>query len=124
MSWVGRLFDERDTLVRMVALDLSGVCYLVLGTQAGRPATATQWILGIRPTHRGLEIAPVVPADWKAFKASRIYRGARYVIRAKRVGAGHAVRLEVDGRPVKGRVVPLPPSGTAEVAVEVSIGKP
>ncbi|GIH19480.1 sensor histidine kinase [Rugosimonospora africana] len=45
MSWVGRLFDERDTLVRMVALDLSGVGYLVLGTQAGRPATATQWIL-------------------------------------------------------------------------------
>jgi signal transduction histidine kinase len=47
VSWVGRLFDERDTLVRMVLLDLSGVGYLVFGTQAGRSPTATQWILAV-----------------------------------------------------------------------------
>src|SRR4051794_15562871 len=29
MGWLGRLFDERDTFVRMVLLDLSGVSYLV-----------------------------------------------------------------------------------------------
>src|SRR5215470_14293023 len=45
MRWVSRLFDERVALVRMVLLDLSGVCYLVFGTEAGRPATTTQWLL-------------------------------------------------------------------------------
>jgi signal transduction histidine kinase len=44
---VGRLFDERDTLVRMVLLDLSGVGYLVFGTGAGRWPTATQWVLAV-----------------------------------------------------------------------------
>lgn len=47
MRWVGRLFDTRDTLVRMVLLDVSGLGYLVFGTQAGRPPTATQWVLAV-----------------------------------------------------------------------------
>ncbi|MEU5942978.1 histidine kinase [Micromonospora sp. NPDC047548] len=45
MGWVGRLFDGRDTRVRMLLLDLGGVGYLIFGTQAGRSPTATQWIL-------------------------------------------------------------------------------
>ncbi|MDM4718252.1 histidine kinase [Micromonospora sp. WMMA1363] len=47
MGWVGRLFDARDTLARMLLLDLSGVGYLVFGIQAGHPPTATQWILAV-----------------------------------------------------------------------------
>ncbi|WP_406070311.1 sensor histidine kinase [Micromonospora sp. NBC_01638] len=47
MGWSGRLFDARDTLVRMVLLDLSGVGYLVFGTQAGREPTVTQWVLAV-----------------------------------------------------------------------------
>ena len=47
MGWVGRLFDARDTLARMLLLDLSGVGYLVFGTQAGRSPTATQWLLAV-----------------------------------------------------------------------------
>ncbi|PGH44724.1 two-component sensor histidine kinase [Micromonospora sp. WMMA1996] len=47
MGWVGRLFDARDTLARMLLLDLSGVGYLVVGAH-GRPApTATQWLLAV-----------------------------------------------------------------------------
>jgi signal transduction histidine kinase len=42
-----RLFDERNTLVRMVLLDLSGVSYLVFGTRAGHSPTATQWVLAV-----------------------------------------------------------------------------
>jgi signal transduction histidine kinase len=45
VGWVGRLFDARDTLARMLLLNLSGVGYLVFGTQAGRSPTATQWLL-------------------------------------------------------------------------------
>ncbi|MFC4149506.1 sensor histidine kinase [Micromonospora mangrovi] len=45
MGWLGRLFDARDTLARLLLLDLSGVGYLVFGTQAGRPPTGPQWLL-------------------------------------------------------------------------------
>lgn len=47
MGWVGRLFDARDTFVRMVLLDLSGIGYLVFGTQAGRSPTGVQWALAV-----------------------------------------------------------------------------
>ena len=47
VGWVGRLFDARDTLVRMVLLDLSGVSYLLFGTQAGRAPTPGQWLLAV-----------------------------------------------------------------------------
>jgi signal transduction histidine kinase len=47
VGWVGRLFDARDTFVRMLLLDLSGVSYLLFGTQAGRAPTATQWVLAV-----------------------------------------------------------------------------
>ncbi|WCN79187.1 sensor histidine kinase [Micromonospora sp. LH3U1] len=47
MGWAGRLFDTRDTLVRTLLLDLSGVGYLLFGTQAGREPTVTQWILAV-----------------------------------------------------------------------------
>ena len=35
MGWVGRLFDARDTFVRMLLLDLSGLGYLVLRPAPG-----------------------------------------------------------------------------------------
>jgi signal transduction histidine kinase len=44
---MGRLFDARDTLARMVLLDLSGVGYLVFGAQGERSPTATQWLLAV-----------------------------------------------------------------------------
>ncbi|TQJ23208.1 signal transduction histidine kinase [Micromonospora sp. A202] len=47
MGRAGRLFDTRDTLVRTVLLDLSGVGYLVFGTQAGREPTVAQWVLAV-----------------------------------------------------------------------------
>ncbi|SCG54586.1 sensor histidine kinase [Micromonospora zamorensis] len=47
MRWLGRLFNTRDTLVRLTLLDLAGVGYLVFCTQAGRTPTVTQWILAV-----------------------------------------------------------------------------
>ena len=82
----------------------------------------TQWILGIRPTHAGLMIAPAIPEKWKGFKATRVYRGVRYLIEVKRTGKGSAVQLTVDGNAVAGCVVPLPAAGTREVRVEVRLG--
>ncbi|GAB1693304.1 sensor histidine kinase [Krasilnikovia sp. M28-CT-15] len=47
MGWVSRLFDARDTRVRMLLLDLSGVAYLVFGPHTGRQPTPVQWLLAV-----------------------------------------------------------------------------
>ncbi len=91
------------------------------GTAAWNYVAITQWILGIRPTFEGLQIAPVIPADWPGFTATRVFRGVAYHITVKREGAGNAASLVVDGQPVAGNVVPLPPEGTTGVTVEVAL---
>jgi cellobiose phosphorylase len=81
----------------------------------------TQWILGIRTSYNGLQIAPVVPKNWKGFKATRKFRGVAYNIEVERAGAGNNVALCVDGVAAKGDVVPLPAKGLEQVAVKVVI---
>ncbi|MBU0492585.1 MAG: glycosyl transferase [Chloroflexi bacterium] len=88
------------------------------GTAAWNYVAITQWILGIRPTFDGLRIAPVIPADWPGFQATRVFRGVTYHITVERAGEGNRVLLTVDGQPVEGDVVPLPPGGQATVTVE------
>ena len=91
------------------------------GTAAWNYVAITQWILGIRPTYTGLQIAPVIPVDWPGFTATRIFRGVTYHITVERAGKGDAVSLVVDGKTVDGDVVPLPPDGTREVQVKVTL---
>jgi cellobiose phosphorylase len=91
------------------------------GTAAWNYVAITQWILGIRPTYTGLQVAPVIPTGWPGFTATRIYRGVTYLIRVERVGAGNTVALSVDGRPVEGDIVPLPAPGQQEVTVKVTL---
>jgi len=91
------------------------------GTAAWNYVAITQWILGIRPTHTGLQIAPVIPGDWPGFTATRAFRGVTYHITVKRAGTGNSVSLVVDSQPVAGNIVPLPPDGTAEAIVEVTL---
>ena len=45
------------------------------GTATWTYVAGTQWILGIRPTYRGLQIAPALPAEWPGFSATRLFRG-------------------------------------------------
>jgi cellobiose phosphorylase len=92
------------------------------GTAAWNYYAITQWILGVRPEHDGLRIAPVVPERWSGFQATRQFRGITYRIQVERRGPGNGVRLTVDGRSVEGNLVPLPSSGRTEVAVQVAIG--
>jgi cellobiose phosphorylase len=87
------------------------------GTAAWTYIAATQWILGIRPEHTGLRIAPVIPSDWTGFTARRIFRGVTYHITVERHGPGNAAALTVDGQPVTGNVVPFPAPGVIEVTV-------
>jgi len=91
------------------------------GTAAWNYVAITQWILGIRPTYHGLQVAPVIPSAWKNFEAARSYRGVRYAIQVERKGPGNEVRLEAEGKPVNGNVIPLPAESTKEVHVRVTI---
>lgn len=91
------------------------------GTAAWNYVAITQWILGIRPTLDGLQIAPVFPQDWQGFQVSREYRGVRYQIDIHRQGAGNAVELEVDGQVIEGNVIPLPRGESREVEVRVKV---
>jgi cellobiose phosphorylase len=88
------------------------------GTAAWNYYAIVQWILGIRTSLGGLEIAPVIPKSWPGFTASRTYRGVVYKITIERQGDGNNIALTVDGSPVAGTVVPPPTDGRKEVAVK------
>ncbi|MFN8400721.1 MAG: glycosyl transferase [Anaerolineales bacterium] len=89
------------------------------GTAAWNYVAITQWILGVRPTYEGLQVAPVVPAGWDSFEVLREFRGVRYSIKVERSGAGNQVKLEVAGKTIEGNVIPLAENGTKEVRVRV-----
>lgn len=91
------------------------------GTASWNYVAITQHILGIKATLDGLSVAPVIPVDWPGFSAVRIYRGVKYEIKVVRRGPGNQVRLVVDGTPMEGTVIPLPPAGTETVKVEVTL---
>ncbi|MBL8063640.1 MAG: glycosyl transferase [Anaerolineales bacterium] len=91
------------------------------GTAAWNYVAITQWILGVRPTYDGLQVAPVVPSAWMGFEMARSYRGVRYVLQVERKGQGNQVQLEVDGNRIDGNVIPLPVDGTKEVRVRVTL---
>ena len=60
-----------------------GVVSQVTGTAAWMDVVATQYILGIRPTLKGLLIDPSIPADWNQYTVERIYRGCKLTIEVK-----------------------------------------
>ncbi len=82
---------------------------------------ATEYILGIKPDYDSLTIDPCIPADWKEFSVSRVWRGAAYDIRVtnpKGVTCG-VKRILLDGEPVA--MIPQLPAGT-RCRVEVELG--
>jgi cellobiose phosphorylase len=91
------------------------------GTAAWNYYAITQWILGIRPTYDGLEIAPVIPASWPGFRVTRKFRNTVYHVAVRRAGPGKHVSLVVDGAPVDGNTVPFPATPAAEVMVEATV---
>jgi cellobiose phosphorylase len=91
------------------------------GTAAWNYVAITQWLLGIRPGYDGLLVAPVLPASWPGFQATRVFRGVSYRITVERRGPGNNVSLTVDGHEVPGQTVPLPVADQKEVAVRAML---
>jgi len=88
------------------------------GTAAWNYYAIVQWILGIRTSLEGLEIAPVIPTNWPGFTATRTFRGVVYKISIERKGSGNQIALTVDGSPIKGNIVPVPSDGRKTVTVK------
>ncbi|WP_346862207.1 GH36-type glycosyl hydrolase domain-containing protein [uncultured Draconibacterium sp.] len=91
------------------------------GTAAWNFYTISQYILGVRPHYKGLEIDPCIPHDWKTYKISRKFRGATYKIEVINPnGSSKGVKqITLDDKPVEGNVLPIMPEGTYTVKVEM-----
>ena len=94
------------------------------GTATWMYQAGTQYILGIRPTYRGLLVDPCIPAAWDGFKAQRSARGAKYFIEVRNpqhVNKGVAA-VEVDGKPLDGNLIPYFVDG-AQHQIVVTMGE-
>jgi len=105
-------------------------CQMVAGKDAARPGegknswltgtaawnwyTITQFILGIKPSFKGIEIDPCISSDNKGYTVTRKFRGATYIIEVKNHnGAQKGIKsLTINGQKVEGNLVPMQPAGT------------
>jgi cellobiose phosphorylase len=78
------------------------------GTSSWAYQAATQSILGIAPTYRGLRIDPCIPSEWKEYRVKRVFRNSTYSIHISNPlhKSKGAVALEVDGIKIEGNMVP------------------
>ncbi|HUW21917.1 MAG TPA: glycosyl transferase family 36 [Candidatus Bathyarchaeia archaeon] len=81
------------------------------------------WILGIRPTLDGLLIDPCIPPGWKKYQVVREFRKARYEIEVRnpeKISKG-VNKIQVDGKEIKGKI--LPDFREGKHLVKVLLGK-
>ncbi len=91
------------------------------GTAAWMYRVMLDYLLGVRPTYRGLLINPVIPADWRQFSVERVFRGSRYRIYVENPdGVETGVKeITMDGKPVQGQVLPLCSQDVCDVRVRM-----
>jgi cellobiose phosphorylase len=94
------------------------------GTASWVYQAGTQYILGLRPTHQGLQINPCIPARWDGLKAKRKYRGSTYQISVN--NPAHICKgvytLKVDGKLISGNTVPILADDRLHT-IEVTLGQ-
>lgn len=91
------------------------------GTASWNYVAITQYILGIKPTYRGLSVNPVIPGDWAGFEAKRVFRGVVYNIKVEKHSKRSTTSFSVDGQMIESCIIPIPPQGTREVNVLVEL---
>ncbi len=87
------------------------------GTAAWNYVAICHYMLGIRPEHAGLRIAPAIVRQIGSYRVTRRCRGAEYAIFVSCANDGREPGLYVDGKRLTGDVVPYAQRG-ARVAVE------
>jgi cellobiose phosphorylase len=93
------------------------------GSAAWYEVVAMNWILGIRPSAKGLIVDPVIPKKWPGFKMKRLFRGSTYLIEVKNPAqTGQGVQsVLVDGKKQKENIIPDLRDGRTH-RVEVTLG--
>jgi cellobiose phosphorylase len=94
------------------------------GTASWAYQAATQFILGIRPTHQGLLIDPCIPCEWPGFQVTRKCRQATYeieILNPDRMSKG-VKSITVDGVENTGNLIPFLQDGKIH-SVTVRMGK-
>ena len=77
------------------------------GSAAWSFFAATQYILGLRPEYGGLRIDPCIPAAWKRFNVTRVFRGKQVRVEVHNpAGVQRGVRkLVLNGEPLEGNFI-------------------
>lgn len=77
------------------------------GSAGWMQRAALEWVLGIRPTWRGLLIEPCPPKSLEMVDVERVWRGVKVRVRfdARLFHAGHSARLTVNGNRIKGNEI-------------------
>lgn len=93
------------------------------GTASWTYQAATKYILGIKPSFKGLVIAPCIPKKWDGFKVVRKFRGDTYIVEVENpTHASKGIKkLLLDGKEIPGNVVPICGDGQEHV-VKVIMG--
>lgn len=89
------------------------------GTASWMYTSVTQYILGIRPEHKGFLIDPCIPDCWSGFSVKRICRGTVCDITVQR---GEKVGVSVNGKPIQGQIVPWELFGHTDLKIQCVIG--
>lgn len=79
------------------------------GTASWAYQAATEYILGISSTYKGLKIDPCIPTSWHEFKIIRKFRGKTYniiVSNPDNISKGN-IQLKINKRIIDGNVIPL-----------------
>ncbi len=87
------------------------------GTAAWAFVNVSQYLLGVRPTLDGLEIAPCLPAAFQSVEITRVWRDTKYSITVFR---GEEIGVTVDGQKIEGNIIPHK-KGRKECEVRVVI---
>jgi len=92
------------------------------GTSGWFAQLMVEYILGARRSYEGLTIDPCLPKEIQQAKVTRRFRGATWHIdiQNRADGGKGALKVEVDGQPHTGNVLPLQREGEHSVTVTVS----
>ena len=85
------------------------------GTVTWFQMLALESLLGMKKTIRGIEIAPVLPADWDNVEISRTFKNAKYHVVYKKSASG----ITVNGKAIEGNLLPYADGESYEVVVGI-----
>lgn len=78
------------------------------GTSSWTYQAATKYIIGVRPSYKGLIVDPCIPSDWNEIEVKRFFQDAWYDIKVtnpSNVSKG-IKSMMVDGKAVEGNIIP------------------